>query len=204
MIRLSEELPARVGQKHQQLEDLEFSQRLFRGAVELELYVSYLRGLETIYQALEGGLDGSSGDAVIGRLLVPEMRRLPALRKDLEYWSKEATGQGNEALANAVEVYLAASPLRLIALAYVRYLGDLGGGQMLAKRLATAWQRPAQGEGLQFYAFDRPVAELRSHVRAVLDDERLSEKDGEFIADSAVEAFDLHIKWFRELGESMS
>jgi heme oxygenase len=47
----------------------------------------------------------------------------------------------------------ATQPALLLAHAYVRYLGDLSGGQVLRRRVAKAYALDADGAGVEFYAF---------------------------------------------------
>ena len=62
-------------------------------------------------------------------------------------------------------------------------MGDLSGGQMIAKRVP--------GEG-RFYKFDKDHNELKEMVRARLNDD---------MADEAKLCFDFATKMFIELGE---
>jgi heme oxygenase len=41
----------------------------------------------------------------------------------------------------------------LLAHAYVRYLGDLSGGQIIRARVAKSYGFPKNGDGVRFYAF---------------------------------------------------
>lgn len=41
----------------------------------------------------------------------------------------------------------------LLSHAYVRYLGDLSGGQYIRRRVAKAYELPDTGEGVRFYIF---------------------------------------------------
>lgn len=47
----------------------------------------------------------------------------------------------------------ASAPL-LLAHAYVRYLGDLSGGQVIKHRLTKVYDLPETGEGVRFYQFE--------------------------------------------------
>ena len=47
----------------------------------------------------------------------------------------------------------ASAPL-LLAHAYVRYLGDLSGGQIIKRRLMKVYDLPETGEGVRFYEFE--------------------------------------------------
>jgi len=66
-----------------------------------------------------------------------------------------------------------ADPSPLLAHAYVRYLGDLSGGQMIRHKLAKAYQLDEQlGLGLAFYAFkslDTPKPASLGEMRRIKD-----------------------------------
>jgi heme oxygenase len=47
-------------------------------------------------------------------------------------------------------------PSRLLAHAYVRYLGDMSGGQFIRRRIAKAYNLdPERGDGIRFYDFNK-------------------------------------------------
>lgn len=48
-------------------------------------------------------------------------------------------------------------PTRLLAHSYVRYMGDLSGGQIIRWKLQKAYGLNETGEGLSFYEFDTPT-----------------------------------------------
>jgi len=83
---------------------------------------------------------------------------------DLEYFQGESwKDRINEPLSSpALQAYLEAiekcsstNPALLIAHLYTRYLGDLSGGQILAKRLIKHMHLPKSGPGTAFYRFDK-------------------------------------------------
>ncbi|CAN5845956.1 hypothetical protein BH11PSE3_BH11PSE3_11650 [soil metagenome] len=83
---------------------------------------------------------------------------------------------------------------RLIAHAYVRYLGDLSGGQALKRLLGRSL---ALGpEALSFYEFPgiADQAEFKSDFRASVDAAAASMIDVEAVVDEAVTAFRLNIQ----------
>lgn len=47
-----------------------------------------------------------------------------------------------------------------LAHAYVRYLGDLSGGQMIRRQLVKAYNLPQTGDGVRFYTFSNGEKEL--------------------------------------------
>ena len=107
---------------------------MLQGRASRSGYALLLRNLLPVYDALETGLERHRGR--LAALAEPRLYRADAIRLDLL-----ALGGDPELLpegrAYAVRV-AAAGPGRLIAHAYVRYLGDLNGGRALRRILARA------------------------------------------------------------------
>ena len=176
---------------------------LLRGRLGLQGYCALLRNLQAIYAALEAGLDRHAPDA---RLWRPELRRLQALELDLDRlhggdWRRD------EPLTPAARAYGArltrlaqTEPALLLAHAYLRYLGDLHGGQMLARLVRQQFGLDG-AEGTAFYAFGEPpqVEALKSDFRAGLDALALTPQQADAFVAEACEAFRLHQQLFDEL-----
>ncbi len=176
---------------------------LMHGRLSLARYCTLLRNLQAIYAALESGLDATHADA---RLWRPELRRLPALEQDLD----ELHGgdwRADTPLAHATRAYverLAAlathDPDLLLAHAYLRYLGDLHGGQVLARLIQRQYGLTAHG-GTAFYAFGdaAEVEALKHDFRAGLDALALAPPQADAFVAEACEAFRWHQRMFEEL-----
>jgi heme oxygenase len=117
---------------------------------------------------------------------MPEVRRAPAIHADyLELWE----GETAPALCPTVEKYLnyikndlSNDSDRLMAHLYVRHMGDLAGGQMIAKRV------PGSGT---MYTFDN-VDELKIKIRSKLKDS---------MGDEANVAFDFAIDLMKDMND---
>jgi heme oxygenase (biliverdin-producing, ferredoxin) len=175
---------------------------LLRGQLGLGAYCALLRNLHAIYAALEAGLDKHPPEA---RLWRPELRRLPAIERDLD---RLHTGEWRSApLARAamgyVERLTQAGPMQVLPHAYLRYLGDLHGGQVLA-RLVRQRFGLAGAEGTAFYAFGEPerVEALKQEFRAGLDALDLTEPQADAFVAEACEAFRRHQQLFEELARA--
>ncbi len=95
---------------------------------------------------------------------------------------------------------LATSPVHFIAHHYVRYLGDLSGGQMIGKKLSTVY---GLGEaGTSFYRFEQ-IPDPRAYkiaYRAKLDALDLPEEQAAALVAEAQQAFRHNGDVFVELG----
>lgn len=176
---------------------------LLAGRLSLPGYCALLRNLQLVYAALEAGLDQHEVDA---RLWHPALRRLEALAQDLAQLQPGARPV-DLTLVPTAKVYashLAAlseqQPGLLLAHAYVRYLGDLHGGQMLSKLIRRHYGLEGS-TGTAFYWFGEPaqVEALKLEFRSGLDGLALSAPQLEAFVEEACEAFRLHQRLFEEL-----
>ena len=181
---------------------------LLQGRLAREGYCVMLRNFHALYVALEGALDQHAGSPVLGQIRMPELYREPALRLDLDYLGGEQWPQ--LPLAAAMREYVSRlGQLRgprahlLAAHAYVRYLGDLSGGQVL-KGIVTHTMGLVDGAGSAFYTFaagDAPDT-IKHRFRAALDALPVDDSGATDIVAEANAAFALHMRLFEELDDS--
>jgi heme oxygenase len=114
--------------------------------------------LRSIYAALESSVARHRREPLLGRLFDPRLDRLEAIDHDLRALAL-ATGTAAplEALP-ATRAYVARihevgdSAARLVAHHYVRYLGDLSGGQIIATLMRRHYG--VADDALTFYEFE--------------------------------------------------
>ena len=163
---------------------------LLRGTLPRTRYVALLAQLEPIYAALEDGL------AKAGALAVdPRLHRRVALRADLARLSPAAAPPVLPPARDYAAALAALPPPLLAAHAYVRYLGDLAGGQVLRRVVGKTYG--LGDEALRFYAFDGEPAALAAALRAQLD--ALPEALGDALVGEAQAGFRRHVELFRAL-----
>ncbi len=170
-----------TAEKHKAAERQEFVKELLGGNITEERYATFLYNLHPIYNVLEAF-------AMVNGLLedIPEVRRAPAIQEDYqELWKDTAPPK----LCPTVPKYmkyikdeLSSDPDRLMAHLYVRHMGDLAGGQMIAKRV------PGAGKMYQFENVD----ELKNKIRAKLKDT---------MGEEANVAFDFAIDIMKDMNE---
>lgn len=173
---------------------------LLHGKLSRRDYTVWLQNLQAIYAALEDGL--------VQLPKQPEFDFKPLLRsssiaQDLA-WLQPVS---DLALCEATLRYVArlkelsaSGSLLLLAHAYVRYLGDLHGGQLL-RRCVVRLLGTDGVQGLNFYDFGTPerVAELIQNFRAGLNRLSLNATDSAALAQEARLGFALHIDLFGQL-----
>jgi heme oxygenase len=169
--------------EHAAAESSAFVTDLVAGRPSAAGYLAYLRRLRVVYGALERALDRCRDHPVVAAVDDRGLRRLAALDADLRHWSDDAppgpapagparapgdaTGAGTaetvgspaaQAYRSRIEAARRA-PHLLVAHHYTRYLGDLSGGQVLARALRRGFpDRSFAGGGLAFYSFDQIAA----------------------------------------------
>jgi len=130
---------------------------LLRGQAGRDAYALLLRNLLPIYEAMERGLDRHRNSPTIAAFAKPEVYRSRAIRADLALlsgpgWESSLSVVPSAArYAGRVVAVAAGGEATLIAHAYVRYLGDLNGGQMLKRILGRTLGLTS--ESLGFYDF---------------------------------------------------
>lgn len=200
---LASRLKQETRQLHTKAEHSGVMADLLQGQLSLTGYCALMRNLHAIYDALEAGLDRHPVDE---RLWRPELSRLRSLEQDLDCLHAGAWRTGGP-LMPATDTYVArlellarTEPVLLLAHAYLRYLGDLHGGQMLARLISRQFALEGQA-GTAFYAFGEPaqVEALKSDFRAGLDALPLTAQQADAFVAEACEAFRLHERLFEEL-----
>lgn len=201
---LAARLREATGTAHTAAERTAFVRHLFKGTLPREGYVAFLRALYPVYEALEAGLAATTSDPAVKMAYDPALNRTAALEQDLAWfggpdWRALPVAQPADAYAAHLRKLATAAPAGLTAHAYVRYLGDLSGGQMMGKRVATTYG--AGDAGTNFYAF-REVADLdaRKHqYRAMLTGLPLDAAQQDLVVQEAIAGFDYARQIFETL-----
>lgn len=167
---------------HDNVEHSPTAVAMLRGELQYETYIQYLMTLWHIYNAIERGLERHSSHPVLEPTYNPSLlSRAGPLEADISYllkvpessWKshslhKALIASPHPALSGYVarleEISNSSDPSPLLAHAYVRYLGDLSGGQQIKHTIAKAYDIDATGPGLSFYNFK----ELKSSKPASL------------------------------------
>jgi heme oxygenase len=138
--------------------------------------------------------------------LHPGLVRLPALQADLEFLAGPRWRDTLVALP-ATEAYRArlievafTTPVGLLSHHYLRYLGDLSGGQILRTLIGRTYG--LEQDGLRFYVFDdiaRPKV-FKDDYRAALDALPWGEAEQETMISEVSHGFRLNAELFEGLG----
>lgn len=204
-VALSQRLRTETKALHTQAERSGVMAQLLRGRASLPSYLALLVALETIYLALEGGLAQHGADPTLGLLIVPGFARATALQADIraiEAMGLERPTPAPEALQYAAHLNELAQhdAPRLLAHAWLRYLGDLNGGQIIGRIVRESLALPLGAT--HFYEFPDltdPMAAAGAW-RVALDAAPLDSRARDAIVAEAAEGFRRHIALFESLG----
>ena len=164
-------------------------------------YTLFLRNLGPVYQELEGGLEGYRDDPVVRLIALPQVYRASTLVSDIAALGGNAFPMlsAGQRYVEAVRAAADGRNARLIAHAYVRYLGDLSGGRVMKRLLAQSLALKAKE--LSFYDF-RDVGDLEEFkidYRRAIDAAGTGIEDVEAVLDEAVLAFELNVALSQEV-----
>ncbi|RYF35336.1 MAG: biliverdin-producing heme oxygenase [Comamonadaceae bacterium] len=195
---------------HVQAERSAFMGVLLRGQMQRAAYCAMLRNLHAIYAALEPALQRHAADPQLAPLLLPGLWREPGLRADLELlhgsdWAETIPLQpAARQYVVRVEELDRQQPSLLAAHSYVRYLGDLSGGQMLSRIVHDSFRLASDG-GTAFYDFGDAAAtgELKRAYRAALAALPVDAAAQAALVAEARSAFELHRALFDELATGL-
>ena len=194
-------LHSRIGQAHHQAEAMHFSRALLEGQATPRQLAALLRALAPAYALLDELAPAAAAGLGATDLPWSDLARTAALDHDLALvatvpatpdspaaaaWCERLTGLAGQA------------PHRLLAHAYVRYGGDLSGGQQLAHQaneIMAALDLPA----LSFWSFSRPSIDLKEALHGGLERLLLGAKEEEELMAEALAALGASRALFAEL-----
>lgn len=198
-------------QSHRLAESTPFIRELFAARLPLNAYRIFLVQLYHIYSALEAHATILQTDLSLKPLYLPQLFRLTALERDLEFyfgderWRKIELLEPTRAYMQRIETISREWPLGLVAHHYTRYLGDLSGGQAM-KRIVAKMYRLDTENGLAFYNF--PLipdhTTFKNEYRARLDTLPIDEATAQKIVAEANYAFELNQRVFAAMMDYVS
>ncbi len=181
---------------------------LLRGELERPVYCRLLRNLHALYEALEAALARHADDPLLAPIRDPRLARTAALAADLETlhgpeWPRDLRmADAGLAYVHRLRSIADRDPPLLAAHAYVRYLGDLSGGQLLLDIVRRS-MRLSGDQGVAFYRFDAGDAPaLARRFRIGLDAIPADAATVARIVGEAQDAFELHVRLFDDLAGS--
>lgn len=198
---LSQRLKSQTQRAHTDAERSGIVRDLIRGQADKQHYLVFLKNLGEIYLELEHQLEKLEKDHPLSFFATPELFRYEAIQKDLSMMGNSSaelpTLPVTREYCQTIREAFVGSQYRLLSHAYVRYLGDLSGGQIMAKIMAKSGFRAGEVcTSMRFYKFAQipdPVA-YKDKLRRAIDTfgERQTEWDP--IVEEANTVFSLNMK----------
>lgn len=199
---LASQLREGTKQSHRLAENTVYMQYFIKGIVNREAFRKLLSDLYFVYAALEAELDRHQHHVAIDSIYFPKLNRLDNLKADLAYYYGDCWQQ-LIAPSGAARNYVfrlhripTTEPILLVAHAYVRYMGDLSGGQGLKNIVRNALDLP-DGLGTRFYEFDAfssigAIKEFKEQYRDALNSLPIDRELATAIVTEANHAFNLN------------
>lgn len=201
---LAERFKNETSEAHRQVEKHPFVLELIREELTPVQYFSHLVDLHLVYSTMEHALRSSlTKEPRLKPLLFKGLERASALEKDMHSTAFSGFVHSPSQQAKAYAAHLKSladySPLLIIAHMYVRYIGDLSGGMMIKRHIASQWP-----DAVHFYDFDgllkesgmkNPVAfkdMFKEHLNALV----LSPKEQSELVKETNQAFTLSGRLF--------
>jgi len=209
---LSEALKTGTAESHSAAHSVHFIKNFIKGNIDRHLYGLFIIDLHYVYTTLEHQLR-EYAPKLFPTLHFPfQLERTLTLADDVDYFHGDTNiPEPSEQAKDYVKRlnYIAKKePLLLLSHAYTRYLGDLSGGTILAKRARMALNLSKDSnDGLNFYYFEHisnPIKfkdEYRSALDQLLGSNNLNdnlEKMERLVAEANV-AFVLNMRLFERL-----
>lgn len=206
---LSVALRSRTSTAHERAEGSEFIESLIGGRACRAAFVALAAQQLVIYRALEDVLWGDYADhPLLAPVMDHRLDRVGALEADLTHLvgpdADVRMATGAIRIQEATRVYATTlrtrhTPEMMLAHHYVRYLGDLSGGQVIARMMQRHYGVGEQGLG--FYRFTGiPKAKpYKDAYRAHLDGLDTTPRTRERILGEAEQAFEMNRLVFADL-----
>jgi heme oxygenase len=179
---------------------------MFRGQLTKEAYIANLEAMLHLYTALEAELEKHKEDKNVSKIFYPELFRKKSLEQDLYFFGGDTYTLGSPSkntkkYTNWLEDISKSSPKNLISHAYVRYLGDLSGGQILGKIIRKTFTLQ-EGVGDLFYTFAiNDIDQFKNLYRSQLDSLDITEQEKQGLLHEVKIAFQMNGEIFSELDE---
>jgi len=192
---------------HRTAEKTPFMQTFFTGQLDSFAYQEFLLRLYQVYGSLERIHASLQEHPLLCWFYDPRLLRTSGLTADLEHYLGPRWRRDGATLSTAARAYIERLitlargwPEGLIAHHYVRYLGDLSGGQAI-KRLVQRTFSLLPGEGVAFYEFPNiPDLQIfKAEYRRKLDALPIDKATARRIVDEANAAFWLNIHLMADL-----
>ena len=195
--------------EHKATEASPFVRRLLSRRLPIDGYAGMTAQWWFLYGALEREVAAHRTKPILAAFVDDDLCRLDALASDLDallgadWRAKVEPLRGTEAYVERLGALADDWPAGLLAHHYLRYMGDLSGGQIIAKVVRRAYG-PAGDAATRFYAFERipDLAAYKATYRGRLDRVELDATGRQRLIDEVDLGYRLTERIFAELDRS--
>jgi heme oxygenase len=194
-VSLSDVLRERTSALHAEAERSGIINDILRKRADRLAYALFLRNLLPANEEMERALERHRGSPVLRTFARPELYRAQRIASDLavlcgDDWVENLPllTAGKDYGADVAEAGRG-DGLGLMAHAYVRYFGDLSGGQVLRRLLGTSLALPPGALSMYEFPDVRDPHEIKRLMRKAIDEADVTGSERELIIEEAVGAF---------------
>ena len=191
---------------HTRAENAGFMSDLMGGKGSVGDYVALMSQYSFIYDALERVGETFRGDPAGSLFVIDALLRRDAINADMTHflgdtWRDKVTAlPATIAYVRRLETVGARSSAEYVAHHYLRYLGDLSGGQIIRVMVQRHYGIPDEGLGfLQFPLVPKPKP-FKDNYRAALENAGWSADERDTFISEVDVAYGLNFDLFTELG----
>ena len=202
--KLSERLRNETREAHTKAERSGIMRDVLRGTIAREDYIALLHNLRALYAELESQLDQNRNHAALAGVNWPALKRTASLDADIAAFAGGASA--DPLLTASTKAYVqhlrdigTHHPERLFPHAYLRYLGDLYGGQIMKSILAKTFA--GQAGAFTFYTVSDlgDASEFKNTFRSAIDVLPSLGISSDVMVAEAARGYELHAAIFTEL-----
>ena len=205
IIPLSAAFRARTRALHREAERTGIVRELIGGRATRQGYAWLLSNLLPVYEEMEDALSRRPRLHGMESLALPSVYRSEAIRADLQsivepHWPPIPLLPTARRYASRVRAVGRDDGARLIAHAYVRYLGDLNGGRIMGRILADSLRLPRDSLGFCDFPDIADIADFIADYRLRIDRASEGLRDCQSVVEEAAIAFNYNIELSKAIG----
>lgn len=204
---LSVALKEQTATAHESAENSRFMALLGKGQLDRSAVAELTLQYFYIYSAREAAVRRASEHPGVALIADERLERVVAITEDLEAltsgnWRDAEPLEATKRYAAELDSLGADNGPEVVAHHYVRYLGDIAGGQVLARVFRKEYELTE--DELHFYDFSAvgKIPPYRAQYKASLDAMQLTGDERVRLIETAKHVFDLNQAVFRDLSES--